>query len=112
LLTGVTDLLNATLGNLLNAVLGDILDVDVKHVCSILHLELGPVDLTLLGLQVALDDCNDGPVVVDITAETGGGNLLGNLLCGLLGDGDVGLGATLGSILDSLLGAIHRQFER
>jgi hypothetical protein len=108
LLTGVTDLLNGVLGNLLGSVVADILDVDVKHVCSILHLELGPLDLNLLGLEVALDDCNDGPVVVDITAETGKGNLLGNLLCGLLDGGGINLGSTLGSILDSLLGAIRQ----
>ncbi|HEY6226144.1 MAG TPA: hypothetical protein VI282_03370, partial [Verrucomicrobiae bacterium] len=108
LLTGVANLLNGVLGNLLDSVLGNILDVDVKHVCSILHLELGPLDLNLLGLEVMLDDCNDGPVVVDITAETGKGNLLGNLLCGLLGDGAINLGDTLGAILNDLLGAIRQ----
>jgi len=50
--------------------------------CDILNLSLGPVDLTLLGLNVHLDDCDNGPVTVDITAVPGGG-LLGNLLCGL-----------------------------
>jgi len=44
--------------------------------CSILHLVLGPLDLNLLGLKVHLDR-----VVLDITAESGSGNLLGNLLC-------------------------------
>jgi len=108
LLDGVTGLLNNVLGNLLGAVLADILNVDVQHVCSILHLELGPLDLNLLGLEVMLDDCNGGPVLVDITAETGRGNLLGNLLCGLLDGGGIDLGTTLGSILDSLLGAIRQ----
>jgi hypothetical protein len=106
LLSGVTGLLNGALGNLVNAILGDILEVDVKQTCAILHLELGPLDLNLLGLEVILDDCAGGPVVVDITAETGKGNLLGNLLCGLLGGGGIDLGATLGSILDQLLGAL------
>jgi hypothetical protein len=108
LLDGITGLLNNVLGNLLGAILADILDLDVQHVCSILHLELGPLDLNLLGLEVMLDDCDGGPVVVDITAETGRGNLLGNLLCGLLDGGGIDLGATLGSILDSLLGAIRQ----
>jgi hypothetical protein len=108
LLGGITDLLNTTLGQLLGAVLADILEVDVKQTCAILHLELGPVDLTLLGLQVILDDCDGGPVVVDITAETGRGNLLGNLLCGLLGGGGINLGDTLGDILGDLLGAIRQ----
>ena len=50
---------------------------------DILNLSLGPVDLNLLGLEVVLDDCDGGPVTVDITAVPGPGNLLGNLLSGL-----------------------------
>ena len=50
--------------------------------CSVLSLELGPLNLDLLGLVVALDDCANGPVTVDITAIAGGG-LLGDLLCSL-----------------------------
>jgi hypothetical protein len=57
----------------------------VDEVCPILDLSLGPVDLDLLGLQVHLDDCNDGPVTVSLSAESGPGNLVGNLLCGLVG---------------------------
>ena len=49
--------------------------------CNILNLSLGPVDLTLLGLNVHLDNCNNGPVTVSVTAVPGAGNLLGNLLC-------------------------------
>lgn len=52
--------------------------------CNVLNLSLGPLDLTLLGLNVHLDDCSGGPVTLDITATRGGG-LLGNLLCGLSG---------------------------
>jgi hypothetical protein len=100
LLGGVTDLLNAALSNLLNAILTDIIQ-GTGAVCDILHLELGPLQLNLLGLEVILDDCEGGPVVVDLTGERGAGNLLGNLLCGLLGGG--GLGATLGDILGGLL---------
>ena len=44
--------------------------------CDILHLELGPLDLDLLGLVVHLDR-----VVLDLSAAPGAGNLLGNLLC-------------------------------
>jgi hypothetical protein len=43
--------------------------------CEILQLELGPLDLDLLGLQVHLDR-----VVLEITADPTGG-LLGALLC-------------------------------
>jgi hypothetical protein len=44
--------------------------------CEILDLVLGPLDLDLLGLVVHLDR-----VHLNITAEGGPGNLLGNLLC-------------------------------
>ncbi len=50
-----------------------------------------------------LDDCNGGPVVVDVTGQRGRGNLLGNLLCGLLGSGKAGLGATVQNVLDQIL---------
>ena len=46
--------------------------------CQILHLDLGPLALNLLGLHVDLSR-----IVLDITAESGAGNLLGNLLCGV-----------------------------
>jgi hypothetical protein len=44
--------------------------------CPILHLVLGPLNLNLLGLKVHLNQ-----VVLDINAQSGPGNLLGNLLC-------------------------------
>jgi hypothetical protein len=50
--------------------------------CNVLNLAIGPLDLNLLGLRVELDDCEGGPVTLDITATPGGG-LLGDLLCGL-----------------------------
>jgi hypothetical protein len=45
--------------------------------CQILHLDLGPLTLDLLGLQIDLSR-----IVLDITAQAGAGNPLGNLLCG------------------------------
>ena len=53
--------------------------------CSILNLDLGPLDLDVLGLVIELSD-----IQLDITAVQGPGNLLGNLLCALVGllDGD------------------------
>lgn len=59
---------------------------DASGTCDILYLELGPLDLDLLGLVVHLDQ-----VVLDITAESGPGNLLGNLLCAVAGLLDGGL---------------------
>jgi hypothetical protein len=48
--------------------------------CGILHLVLGPLDVNVLGLVVHLDQ-----VVLDVSAQPGSGNLLGNLLCSLAG---------------------------
>jgi hypothetical protein len=44
--------------------------------CPVLNLTLGPLDLNLLGLTVHLNQ-----VVLNITAQSGAGNLLGNLVC-------------------------------
>jgi hypothetical protein len=74
--------------------------------CEILDLVLGPLDLNLLGLQVHLDQ-----VHLNITAQQGPGNLLGNLLCAVAGllDGPTGLNAILNQIatlLNQILGAL------
>jgi hypothetical protein len=71
--------------------------------CDILHLVLGPLDLNLLGLVVHLDK-----VVLDIVAQSGAGQLLGNLLCAVAHLLDSGgtlsqLLGKLGQILDQLL---------
>ena len=73
----------------------------------ILHLELGPLDLDLLGLRVHLDR-----VVLDLTAVPGPGNLLGNLLCAIAGllDG-VDLGGVLGNLLQQLIDALIRLLQ-
>lgn len=70
--------------------------------CEILHLELGPLDLNLLGLMIHLDK-----IVLDITAQPGPGNLLGNLLCAianLLNQGGP-LGA-IANLLNQILGQL------
>jgi hypothetical protein len=87
LLGGLTSLLNNVLGQLTapTAVVGAGQSAAAAahggHVCDVLNLSVGPVDLNLLGLQVHLDNCHNGPITLDITAEPGSGNLLGNLLC-------------------------------
>ena len=75
--------------------------VPTPGACDILTLGLGPLDLDLLGLRVALD-----PVNLLIEAIPGAGNLLGNLLCGVAGLLDGGLGGGLGGLLQGLLDAI------
>jgi len=52
------------------------LSITTNATCDILGLVLGPLHLDLLGLTVDLNQ-----VVLDIAANTGAGNLLGNLLC-------------------------------
>lgn len=71
--------------------------------CPILHLDLGPLNLNLLGLNVDLSQ-----VILDITAIPGAGNLLGNLLCAVTGllDNPSGLTALLNDILGALLGVL------
>ncbi|MEU4197786.1 hypothetical protein AB0E69_38225 [Kribbella sp. NPDC026611] len=75
--------------------------------CPILHLDLGPLDLNLLGLHVHLNE-----VVLNIEAIPGAGNLLGNLLCAIAGllDG-VDLGGILGDLLRNLVDALVRLLE-
>lgn len=51
-----------------------------QEACDILFLDLGPIFLDLLGLQIDLSE-----IILDINGQPGPGNLLGNLLCGLLG---------------------------
>lgn len=77
-----------------------------RATCDILSLVLGPLDLDLLGLKVHLDR-----VVLTIVAESGAGNLLGNLLCsvaGLLDGGPLaGLLGQLSDLLNQILGRLR-----
>ena len=79
----VTDALGATLGTVNQAFTTPL---SLNGTCEILDLVLGPLNLDLLGLVVTLDT-----VHLNITAEQGPGNLLGNLLCAVAGLLDGGL---------------------
>jgi hypothetical protein len=72
--------------------------LDSQEGCTILTLDLGPLDLEVLGLRVQLNE-----IELDITGETGAGNLLGNLLCAIA---DIGAGG-LSDLLDSVIGALN-----
>jgi hypothetical protein len=69
--------------------------------CQILDLTLGPLHLDLLGLVVDLNQ-----VHLQITAEQGSGNLLGNLLCAVAGlldnTGTGGLSGVLQGVVNLL----------
>jgi hypothetical protein len=71
--------------------------------CQILFLDLGPIFLDLLGLQVDLSR-----IVLDITAVPGAGNLLGNLLCAVAGlfDGPGNPLNAITNLLNRLLGGL------
>jgi hypothetical protein len=75
--------------------------------CQILDLRIAPINLNLLGLVVHTDTIH-----LNITAQSGPGNLLGNLLCavaGLLngGGGLGGLGATLSNLLNQIIAILN-----
>lgn len=111
---GAINILGTLNGTLTNATTGAINAVtqqvnaptaSVDPSCPVLNLVLGPLDLNLLGLVVHLNQ-----VVLNITAEGGPGNLLGNLLCAvanlLNGTGTTGLSGLLSQLLNALLGGL------
>lgn len=76
--------------------------------CQVLDLVINPINLNLLGLVVHTDTIH-----LNITAVPGAGNLLGNLLCGILGILNPptlptgGLSAAqLAQLLNAILGAL------
>lgn len=70
--------------------------------CNVLSLTLGPLHLDLLGLVVDLNQVN-----LNITAQPGPGNLLGNLLCSVAGLLDNGNGLQgLAQVLNNLLAGL------
>jgi hypothetical protein len=100
-LTGtITDAAGNTVGTVTQAVA---LPVAATATCPILHLTLGPLDLNLLGLMVHLNQ-----VVLNIDAQSGPGNLLGNLLCAVahLLDG-TGPATGLAALLNQIVGVLN-----
>jgi hypothetical protein len=94
-------LLSGVLSDLAGALIGTVKDILVTlpvtiptATCTVLKLVLGPLDLTLLGLEVHLNQ-----VVLEINADPSGG-LLGQLLCAIAGTTIV---AGLVNLLNSLL---------
>ncbi|MEO6503333.1 MAG: hypothetical protein ABIQ09_15670 [Jatrophihabitantaceae bacterium] len=75
---------------------------DSSGSCDSLHLALGPLDLSLLGVRAHLNQ-----VGLDIGAQRGPGNLLGNLLCAVahLLESDTGLNSVV-SHLSRLLNLV------
>jgi hypothetical protein len=92
----LTDSLGNVIGTVTRSITLPVLGTTAT--CEILDLTLGPLDLDLLGLVVHLDQ-----VHLEITAESGPGNLLGNLLCAVAGLLDGGINV---NIIASLLNVI------
>lgn len=107
LLTQVETVLDSVLGQA--GTVTDLLGGHNGGVCDILNLELGPVDLSVLGVNVSLDNCEGGPVTVDVTADPTGG-LLGQVLCGIADGLDLG-GLNLGGVLDRVGDVLDRLFD-
>jgi hypothetical protein len=76
------------------------MQVTQTQTCPILHLDVGPIFLDLLGLQVRTNE-----IVLDVTAVAGPGNLLGNLLCAVVHLLDQN---PLGAAVTNLLNQINR----
>jgi hypothetical protein len=76
--------------------------------CTVLHLVLGPISLNLLGLHVTLGGGAQAnqPIVLDITAQQGGG-LLGDLLCGITNALDPNTLGQLGTQLQQLAATLN-----
>jgi hypothetical protein len=81
----VRQILKITSAPAFSSIGGIVLDNNAA-VCNVLTLNLGAISLDALGLVIDL-----APVDLDITAVAGAGNLLGNLLCSLVGLLDGGL---------------------
>ncbi|MFF2494564.1 ABC transporter substrate-binding protein [Agromyces sp. NPDC058064] len=96
-LTDAAGTVLATVTNQLTST--EVLGAAAAQACDILNLDLGPLHLDILGLVVDLSD-----VQLDITAQEGPGNLLGNLLCAVAGLLDRGGSGGLGNLLNRLLG--------
>ena len=69
--------------------------------CNVLNLVLAPLDLNVLGLQVHLNR-----VVLNIVAQSGAGQLLGNLLCFVAGLLDAG--GPLSGIINRVTALLNR----
>lgn len=96
----VTDATGQVVGNVSNLAVSNIPLASVTGSCTILTLNLGPLDLNLLGLTVHLNQ-----VVLNITAVPGAGNLLGNLLCDVA---NLLNGGNLSNLLTQLTGLINQ----
>ena len=81
----------------------DVAPLQVTATCEILDLVIGPIELDLLGLVVETETIH-----IEIRAEQGPGNLLGNLLCAVAGllDPDPTLTQQVIALLNRIIGLL------
>jgi hypothetical protein len=96
----LTNAAGQTIGTVTNLAVSNIPLASVTGSCTILTLNLGPLNLNLLGLNVSLNQ-----VVLNITAQPGPGNLLGNLLCSVA---NLLNGGNLSNLLTQVTGLINQ----
>lgn len=102
-LTGtVTNAVTGATGAINQALTLPVLGTAATGSCQILDLVLGPLHLDLLGLVVDLNQ-----VHLNITAQQGPGNLLGNLLCAVAGLLDNTGGGTTGGALNGIAALLN-----
>lgn len=99
---GVLQLTGTLTSSQLTGPLNFTVPITPTAVCNVLSLNLGPLHLDLLGLVIDLN-----PVILNITAQPGPGQLLGNLLCAVAhlldnGGGLNGVSALLNQLLGNL----------
>jgi hypothetical protein len=101
-LMAVTTVTGTENGNTITPITQQVPVIGAHDPCTILDLTLGPLHLDVLGLVVDLNQ-----VHLTITGQTGNGQLLGNLLCGLANalNGSGGAGG-LANILNQLLAGL------
>ncbi|HEX6700140.1 MAG TPA: hypothetical protein VF101_05360 [Gaiellaceae bacterium] len=95
----VTNTLTGAITNVNQAFSVPVTLLQANGSCTILDLTLGPLHLDLLGLVIDLNQLH-----LTITGQTGPGNLLGNLLCGLANALNGNQAGGLARLLNQLLG--------
>jgi hypothetical protein len=100
----LTATLTDALGNVIATVTQAVtVPLEVSGSCTILHLDIGPISLNVLGLQVTTNE-----IIIDVTAQSGPGQLVGNLVCAVshLLDNPSTTLQGIASLLNAILGAL------
>jgi hypothetical protein len=101
-LTGqLFDTAGNVIGQVTQTVRIPVTDISAQGVCEVLFLNVGPITLRLLGLNVFIDE-----ITIRITADPAGG-ILGELLCAIADGFDLGNLADVARLLNQLLALLQ-----